>query len=256
MKVGKRPLKTFLKRITEVESYAAFIRMLQLHDRPIEIAYKEIFSKGIYPTEIKIHTPIGEQKVRLYHYDDLSTLNLIFCRRDYYPLKKMDVVVDLGGNIGLSALFWLTRNTRSQVYVYEPVPRNYERLRLNLMGCEGRYEPYQLAVSDFRGQADFGLEDTGIKGGIDVSSSKKIKVDCIPIMDILDRVLKKHKVIDCLKIDIEGHEKKVLQAIDADCWKYIRSVNVEYMEAGNYIPDYFSSHHRVSAMYFENRNVP
>ena len=42
---------------------------------------------------------------------------------------RLRVVVDVGSNIGISALFFLTRNSSCRMWLYEPVPRNVERLR-------------------------------------------------------------------------------------------------------------------------------
>ena len=46
------------------------------------------------------------------------------------------MAVDFGSNIGISALYFLTRNPSVQVYLFEPVPSNIERLRENLKGYE------------------------------------------------------------------------------------------------------------------------
>ena len=63
------------------------------------------------------------------------------------------VVVDIGSNIGISALYFLTRNPDCRVWLYEPVPRNVERLRANLAGYEDRYTLREAAVAPAAGRA-------------------------------------------------------------------------------------------------------
>lgn len=216
------------------------------------VFYREVFSQGTYPATVAILTPIGKRIVHLFHIEDLSTLNLIFCRQDYLVPKKLDVIVDIGANIGLSTLFWLTRNSTSIVYLYEPVPTNLERLKLNIFGLEVRCTLEEVAISDFRGQVEFGVEETGKLGGIGIDARNTIQVGCIHIMDVIDPILQRHGKIDCLKIDTEGQEIPILKAIDPKCWKFIRCVNIENYESLHYMPSYFTSSKRGSAMRFIN----
>ena len=67
------------------------------------------------------------------------TVNEVFCRQDYGADASIRAVVDVGSNIGISALYFLTRSPDCRAWLYEPVPRNVERLRGNLAGYEDRY---------------------------------------------------------------------------------------------------------------------
>lgn len=241
MKVGKRSFRTILRRLAERENYVAAGRMISVHEHPLTVLRQEFFSSGRYPRTLVVRTPTGRRPIQLFHREDLSTLNLIFCRQDYAVPKTLGTVVDVGGNIGLSALFWLTRNTTSRVFLHEPVPRNVERLRANLSGFEDRYEVVQAAVSDRRGEVEFGIEDTGKLGGIGVATGQSIAVPCVHVMDVLEPVLDQHGVIDCLKIDVEGQEIPILDAIAPECWERIRCANIEHREAARHVPSYFTA---------------
>jgi FkbM family methyltransferase len=255
MQIGKRNLTTFLRRVAEWESYTAFARMFFVYDKPFRVLYREVLSKGTYPAQLNIRTPTGRREVHLFHWEDLSTLNLIFCRQDYLVPDHLQVAVDIGANIGLSALFWLTRNRNCQAYLYEPVPQNIERIKENLAGLEGRCTIEEMAVSDFRGRVEFGIEETGKLGGIGVDTKATIQVDCLHIMEIVEPILQKHGIIDCLKIDTEGHEIPILKAIDSHCWECIRCVNVEDFASESYLPTYFAGSRRGSAMRFRNTRL-
>ncbi|MGE3800653.1 MAG: FkbM family methyltransferase, partial [Candidatus Kapaibacterium sp.] len=215
---------------------------------------QEIFSSGNYPQEQNVKTPIGEQPVHLFHYEDLSTLNLIFCRQDYYVPEPLKVVVDIGANVGISSLFWLTRNAECHVVAYEPVPLNVERLKVNLSQFQERYTIQDVAVSTVRGSVKFGVEETGKLGGIGLQTERIIEVESVHIMDVLDSVLTEKGIIDCLKIDTEGSEEELVKAIHPDSWKYIRCLNVEdYLRTTPaLVPDFFSWNKRGSAMRFTN----
>ena len=250
--IGKRNVSSFLRRVTEKASYAAFANMLRVYEDPLAVLYREVLSSGEYPFELRLRTPIGSRNIRLHHYEDLSTLNLIFCRQDYIAPSELKVAVDIGSNIGISALFWLTRNRGCRAYLYEPVATNAERLETNLAGFEDRYSLETVAVSNARGQTEFGIEPTGKHGGIGVCTGTNTVVNCIHIMDVIEPALNKHGVIDCLKIDTEGKEVETLDAVAADCWKFIRCLNVDSDMIPRSIPSFFEISRRGSAMRYKN----
>jgi FkbM family methyltransferase len=134
-------------------------------------------------------------------------------REDYEAPAETRVVVDLGSNIGLSALYFLSRNPHVRCFLFEPVPRNVDRLRANLFPAEGRYDLTVAAVADRAGQVTFGVEETGRYGGIDVDTGKTIVVECLEINSVLERVLEHCDRVDVLKVDTEGAEEDTVRAI-------------------------------------------
>ena len=64
-----------------------------------------------------------------FSHHDLITIIECFGKLDYKAPKNLSVVIDFGSNIGISALYFLTRNEGVKVYLFEPVPRNVERLK-------------------------------------------------------------------------------------------------------------------------------
>jgi FkbM family methyltransferase len=157
----------------------------------------------------------------------MLTVNEIFCRLDYKAAENIKVAVDLGSNIGLSALYFLSRNDESQCYLYEPDKRNIEKLRMNLRDFSGRYLLCENAVSNESGQLEFGIEPTGRYGGIGIKSEEKIVVDCLEINDVLESVLAEHEFIDILKIDTEGVEIDTVGAIGSDSLRRIKRIYLE-----------------------------
>jgi FkbM family methyltransferase len=63
-------------------------------------------------------------------------------------------VVICGGHIGAEIASFLANYPLAEVHVFEPVPRNFDRL-VDRFGAESRVHCYQLAVSSENGAAEF-----------------------------------------------------------------------------------------------------
>jgi len=65
----------------------------------------------------------------------------------------------------------------------------------------------------------------------------------------------RHGTIDCLKVDIEGHETVVFEAIPADVWTRIRYAAVEDPEEATrkFVPPQFSVTRYISVLHYRNR---
>ena len=183
-----------------------------------------------------MRTPLGLQCLTAFSHHDLITLIECFGKLDYRASEDVSVVVDFGSNIGISALYFLTRNSSIKVYLFEPVPRNIERLRENLKGFENRYELRECAVGVEEGQLDFACDDTGrygglIKGGPSYFSEcppeKIISVKVVPANKMLEKVLNRHEFVDIVKIDVEGYENKILTHLKTGVLSRIRRIYAE-----------------------------
>lgn len=137
------------------------------------------------------------------------------------------VVVDIGSNIGISALYFLSRNQQAKCYLFEPDPNNFPKLHQNLSDYKVQYELHENAVSDENAEVKFGIESTGRYGGIDVKTGNYISVTCLDINDVLEDILSKEKQIDILKLDIEGAEIKTVAAIKQPFLKKIKHIYIE-----------------------------
>src|SRR5215203_2127578 len=131
--VAGRSLSTLFHAVVQKQHYIALVNMYRNYPHFWENLKRYLAGKGSYPYKIKIKTPIGVVQPTLYSHDDLLTANEIFCRQDYTADAAVGTVVDLGSNIGLSALYFLTRNSKSKCYLFEPDLRNVEKLKQNLV---------------------------------------------------------------------------------------------------------------------------
>lgn len=226
MRVGGRTFSRVLNALFQPQHYRGLYSALTVYDRPVSRVLQYIRRTGSYPDVVTVRTPGGRVPIKLYSPDDLVTVNEIFCRQDYQTDGALRCVVDIGSNIGISALYFLTRNKTSRCYLYEPVPTNVDRLHQNL-DTFGRFEVNQCAIADFDGVADFGVEQSGRYGGLQAPGTSKIRVEVKEINGELRRILAHEERIDVLKIDTEGNEISTVLAIDPKLMKRIRRVYVE-----------------------------
>ena len=140
MHIGGRAPRRVLAAPFQRDHYRAAAQMLLRYPDRFDAARRYLGGSGDYPYRCRIRTPLGVVATTLYSRDDMLTVNEVFCRQDYRAGTDLRVAVDLGANIGISALYFLTQSADSRVYSWEPDPKNITRLRQNLRGYEERYE--------------------------------------------------------------------------------------------------------------------
>ncbi len=238
--IGHRSLTQILSAFFGRHHYIALWNMVRFYPDFAENFQRYIFDSGNYPYHIRIRTPAaGIVQPILYSLHDLLTVNEVFCRHDYFADEKVQVVVDIGSNIGISALYFLTRNQTSRCYLYEPVPRNLARLKTNLAAHEARYVLEPVAVANKCSIVEFGTEPSGRYGGIGLELAETIQVPCVHINTVLEQVLDKEQRIDILKIDTEGAELDIVQAIRREYLERIQRIYFESPPQNRLYPDLF-----------------
>src|SRR5215469_1834772 len=106
-----RPLSLMARNIVRPSNYLALSRAAFVYEKPLEAVGRYFLGRGHYPSSLVLRTPLGPQPIRLFCSADSITVHEIFCRKDYSFSKPPRMVVDLGSNIGISALFFLTRSS-------------------------------------------------------------------------------------------------------------------------------------------------
>ena len=216
-----------LREAVAPQNYVALGRTLRAYPHPVEGARRYFLGSGDYPRDFPLRTPLGAVAPRLFSHNDMWTVNEIFCRQDYPAGPQTRVVVDIGSNIGISALWFLTRNSTARAYLYEPVPNNTARLRANLAAFDGRWHLQEVAVADRSGEVVFGVEPSGRYGGIGVDTGSTITVPCRDINDVVAEVLEHERQIDVLKLDTEGIEMQTVAALRPELLPRITSIFLE-----------------------------
>jgi FkbM family methyltransferase len=233
MKLANRSMKTMLEALFQKQHWKAAANMFSVYDHPMDAYSRYLFARGACPVSISLRTPLGKVSPTLYSHHDMLTVNEIFCRQDYRASASDRVIVDFGSNIGISALYFLTRGGASFVYCHEPVPTNCEKLQRNLRGFRGRYQLAECAVALEDGTAEFGCEPSGRYGGIGKITGTSMTVECQSAVNILGGILKNHGEVDILKIDIETLERELLLSIPERMLARIGKIYIEQRFAKN-----------------------
>lgn len=227
MVFSNRSHSRLLRGLVDPRHLRVLRNIFRVCHEPVKVLFRYVFALGTYPWMCDLRTPDGDIGVRLFSAHDVVTVTEIFCREDYPLPHGAKVIVDIGSNIGISALYFLTRGPGSFVYCFEPNPRNVARLRDNLGPFTDRYQLSEHAVGPYDGMVDFGVERTGRYGGIGLGGEQTIEVQCRPINDVLSEIIGTHGGIDLLKLDIEGLEVDTARALEPGLLRQIRSVCLE-----------------------------
>ena len=221
---NKRTIGDIRRSMLAPKSYRAALSILRCFPNPLDVISRYAFEAGSYPCAIPIRTPIGMRRVVMNSFHDVRSLIVCFAKEDYGVEPGIRCAVDFGSNIGMSALYFLTRNPGVKAYLFEPLPKNVERLQENLRGLERRYVLHQSAIGLADGVAQFAYEPTGRYGGIEdsldpheeIDRPYTLKVATLCAATCLRRIIEQEKFIDVLKVNIEGLETQVLRSLPPD----------------------------------------
>ena len=150
-------------------------------------------------------------------------------------LKKIDrpVVFDVGANIGNHSLSFAMN--AHQVYSFEPIKitfdllqENARRNNLHNVNC------YNCGFSDADAFAEIFVDETGNIGGSSLEhEGEKSKPETIKLVSGDGWVTSSDSSVtkvDFVKIDVEGHEPKVLKGLKSTLQKFRPVVMLEYNE--------------------------
>lgn len=142
-------------------------------------------------------------------------------KKGYYGFDRMrfrpdDVVIDVGGHIGIVSMYLAKKFPYIQIYAYEPVPLNYEfflenikrnginNIRLSNVAVTSDRRDVRLAIyRSNTGGATSNLPDMEL-AGYEYYDVKSITLDDIFDQNGIDRC-------KLLKIDCEGSEHEILK---------------------------------------------
>jgi FkbM family methyltransferase len=233
MDIGGRPLGRVLRAPFTRGHWRALAGMARAYPavRLPDMARRYLSTAGSYPYTCEIRTPVGTIRAVVDTHDDLITVNEIFARQDYRVPESVGVAVDVGANIGLASLYFLTRNDFSRVYSFEPDPKNVARIGRTLADprFSGRYQLQPVAAAEHDGEATFYTEATGRYGGLRPGWRKETPIT-VPTRDFdgaLGEILEREPKIDVLKIDTEGTEADLVASIGHD---HLRRIDRIYYE--------------------------
>lgn len=127
-------------------------------------------------------------------------------------IKKGDKVLDLGANIGFTALLYLSFGAE-KVFAFEPVSKLYKRIRSIKTD---KIKAFNLALSNFEGKSEMFLSSSHNQGHslnqawpTRFTEVFKKNLSEIVTVSTLDQILP-NEVFNFIKIDVEGTEKETI----------------------------------------------
>ncbi|HWV98970.1 MAG TPA: FkbM family methyltransferase [Candidatus Acidoferrum sp.] len=198
--------------------------MLQANLKRVHHGWSSLANRvlGTATVNVQLHFPA----VMPFYYrpgtTDLLVLEQVFLDREYHiePIapESIEYIVDLGSNIGVTAMFWAQRYPNARMVLVEPDPDNFELLHRNTAAFQHRCTLLNAAVSDRRGVAGFFRSEREYGHSILRTDDcvAEIEVKTLTMSDVLSEG--RFPRVDLLKMDIEGGESLVMPTIGT--WKY------------------------------------
>ena len=244
MKVGNRTIKQLYWVLSRKENYLALINFFKVYKNPLGQILNEFFSNQKYPYLVSLKSDKTNLLFNVGNAEERATIHAIFCREDYKIGNNRNIVIDIGSNRGFTIGYFLSKNEHNFVYGFEPDKNNFRILQENLSQFAGKYSVKDCAVSDETGVLNFFSENTGKYGSLESSALgtgniSSYSVNVLGINDILKNVFSKHDRINLIKIDTEGHERKIINSIEPQYWSKIDCIYSENTNCSDIIPSNF-----------------
>lgn len=147
------------------------------------------------------------------------------------PQVLPETVVDLGGNIGLTSLWYATHYSVKNLVIVEPDACNADLIRSNMQENDIIATVIEAAVGPQDGMTDFLKHKSSNMGRVPTAesvleqSSSRIRVPMVSMKTVLAK-LPAGSIVDLLKVDIEGGEELLFSG-ELDWLERIRFIIAE-----------------------------
>lgn len=185
---------------------------------------------------ISINSPIGKFRLKIRNRKTARVFYSLFIREDYKITNNAQNIIDIGSNIGISALYFLSRNHLNKIISIEPDPNNIIFLRKNLEQSkfQDRYKIIEKAIDDEAGNQKLSIVENGVNTSLIKRQRNLLKIIDIEVITF-DELIQNCSFFDpklylVLKIDIEGAEERVLRSINFRKYNSIRKIILEKRE--------------------------
>ncbi|KAF6246720.1 methyltransferase FkbM [Nitrosopumilus sp. b3] len=185
---------------------------------------------------------------------DLQALVNVFVIEEYqfpgFEIKENDIIIDIGGHIGLFALYATKNCKKGKIFCYEPVKKNYHLLKDNIeMNNISNVNHFNLAVSNDQKEIKIFLSEDDAGHSI-IQSEKKFE---IVNSTTLKKIMDVNNIEKCnfLKMDCEGAEFKILESLPDEYFIKIKKIVMEYHLFNNNYNSYEKMKERLQDLNFD-----
>lgn len=164
----------------------------------------------------------------------------IFTQGCYYlePSKKPGIILDIGGYIGLSSLYFHWLFPTATIQAYEPNPVAFEYLTQNIWQnatAADKVTAFKKAVTAekvlttqlFTTPQSAYNASLITKGWDGRMVTTPIEVDAVPLTALI------RDGVSILKLDVEGAEMELLQSLQPEHWQKIENLILEFHPGAN-----------------------
>lgn len=192
--------------------------------------YASLSHRERYDDEVKLNLRIRDQVFPFYmRISDIFIIGEILHEKQYRletDLPDAPVVVDLGANIGISALWFLALRPNARIHAFEPAADNLAFLEKNFAGLEN-ITLQKMAVGDVTGSATLHHGEFGGMHSLLIDGEG----ETVPLVSLADYMAQQNiDKIDLLKLDIEGSELDAMKGLGPRI-KDVRAIIGEVHEA-------------------------
>jgi FkbM family methyltransferase len=230
MKILGRPPRNIVSAFWKLPMYfLAFCRCVLLFRRPINIIWHYI--KRQNPSNKCVELRDGLIIHLSSDNSDIVTVFLIFCRHDYGLITPGCVVVDVGANIGIFALY-AARSGAISVRAYEPAKESFEVFKINIQknGFEDVIFPYQVAVVGRPSPSILFPRQSSVFNRIVKCESSEVGSHVIVPSLVFSEVVVNLPSPNMIKMDCEGGEYDIILNSSVDVFDHIEEIRIEYHE--------------------------
>ncbi len=153
-------------------------------------------------------------------------------RDEYAPppgLARAEVatVLDVGANVGITALYFAQVFPNARIYAFEPAPDNFAILAKNVANCDRiRGFPFALGARDAMLEL-FASDNPANFGGYSLhpagsDTSRRTRVPVRSVAAVLGELALAR--VDVIKVDTEGAEYDILTALPASVLERVRLI--------------------------------
>lgn len=141
------------------------------------------------------------------------------------PDLKPQVILDIGGNIGISSIYFAGCFPQARIYAFEPVKANFELLQRNIAPYPN-IRAFPVGLGDQNATVElYGSDDPTNHGGYTVldrhnDGGRKTTIELRNANDFLrEQGITR---VDMIKIDTEGSEHRILTSLDPSLLKGVK----------------------------------
>lgn len=154
-------------------------------------------------------------------------LDEIYCPPGY-EIKNDAIVIDIGANIGVFAIYAATRANNVEVLAFEPFPENAGWLRKNVSESNlSNIKVFTEAVAGVTEQRILQMSDSWMMHSLNKTTDgngESLRVQCRSFNEIMRGVSK----CDLLKVDCEGSEYEIIYSSSPETLKKVRRIVGEF----------------------------